>query len=313
MRLNAVPPTRVRRDVSTLEIASYWFPACVPLLQPCGRRISLETKAPLWMIASSLLLNLVLLMAVRGLLPPEASMRLNEVSRASIQDTGTAQLLIIARTHARETPTIISAFLSSLRAQSYENFQVWLINGECPGKAVHSEVVDILSDNRFSVMSFGNDAEPLEDSSYGYYTSDLAVRELLRRNDAGISNFKYLLITNADNLYHHKFLDTVTRKFATHPSPPCIVATDWVSRYFARLKSGKLGNRNTLRHVEFGLFHIDLGTAVVEIASLRRAFRGKSEFFEKNETTADWTYFERILGPSKHCGVAIREVLFVHQ
>jgi hypothetical protein len=313
MRFNAVPPTRVRREVSILKIASNWFPACVPILQPCGRILSLETNAPLWMSASSLLLNLVLFMAVLFLLTPEASMRLKEVSGASIQEPGTAQLLIIARTHARETPAILSAFLSSLRAQSYENFQVWLINGECPGKTVHSEVVDVLSDNRFSVMSFGDDAEPLEDSSYGYYTSDLAICELFRRNDAGISNFKYLLITNADNLYQYTFLDTVIKKFATHPSPPCIVATDWVSRYFARLQSGKLGNRNTLRHVEFGLFHIDLGTAVVEIASLRRAFRGKSEFFEKNSTTADWTYFERILGPSKRCGVAIREVLFVHQ
>jgi hypothetical protein len=285
----------------------------VRILQTSGRRRLLATKAPLWMLASSLLLILLLTMVVRCLLSPEAPIQRKRVPNPYIQEPGAAQLLIIARTHVRETPTIVSAFLSSLRAQTYENFQVWLVNGECPGQATHSDIVDDMSDNRFSVKHFGHDAKPLKDSSYGYYTSDLALKELLRRNDAGSSNYKYLLITNADNLYHHMFLGTVIKKFATHPTLPCIVATDWISRYLARVEAGKLRNRNTLRHVEFRRFHIDLGTAVVEIASLRRAFKGTSEFFDKNSTTADWTYFERILGPSKRCGVAIREVLFVHQ
>jgi hypothetical protein len=313
MRSEAVPFTRARRDASTLKIAPNWVSFHVRILQTSGRKISLATKVPLWLSASSLLINLLLIMVVWYLLSPEASMRRKGVSNPYIQEPGAAQLLIIARTHVRETPSIISAFLSSLRAQTYENFQVWLVNGECPGQAIHSDIVDDMSDNRFSAMRFGDDAKPLKDSSYGYYTSDLALIELLRRNDAGSSNYKYLLITNADNLYHHLFLGTVIKKFATHPSLPCLVATDWVSRYLARVKAGKLRNRNTLRRVEFRLFHIDLGTAVVEIASLRRAFKGKSEFFDKNSTTADWTYFERILGPSKRCGVAIREVLFVHQ
>jgi hypothetical protein len=252
-------------------------------------------------------------MVIWCVLSPEVTLRRRKSTSAYIQEPGAAQLLIIARTHARETPSILSAFLSSLRAQSYENFQVWLVNGECPGKALYSNIVDDMSDNRFYVMRLGDGAEVLEDSSYGYYTSDLAVIELLRRNDAGISNYKYLLITNADNLYHHLFLDTVVKKFATRRSPPCIVATDWISRYLSRVKYGKFGNRNTLRHVEFRPFGIDLGAAVVQIASLRRAFRGLSEYFDKNSTTADWTYFARILGPSKRCGVVIREVLFVHQ
>jgi hypothetical protein len=285
----------------------------LPTLQLRSGKVSLVSKAPIWILTSSLLLNLLLTMLMSCVLSREASLRQRQVSSAYVQERGAARLLIIARTHAREMPTVVSAFLSSLRAQSYESFQVWLVNGECPGKAIYSDIVDDMSDNRFSTRRFGEGMEPLEYSSFGYYTSDLAVNELLRLNDAGLSNYEYLLITNADNLYHHLFLDTVVKKFAAHPSPPCIVATDWISRYLTRAKSGKFGSRNTVRHAEFRRFRIDLGTAVVRVASLRRAFSGMSEVFVKNSSVADWMYFERILGPSKHCGVVIAEVLFIHQ
>jgi hypothetical protein len=237
----------------------------------------------------------------------------NGKSREDDMRSGKAIVLVIARTHARENASIVSAFLSSLRAQSFRSFHVWLVNGERPGVAVFSDIIDELEDNRVLSMTFGDDSEPLRDSSYGYYTSDMAVRELLRRNDIGTSSYEYLLVTNADNLYNHVFLETVVDVFSSRRSKPCIVATDWVSRYHARPVPGVLGNKNTVRKVEFRRFRIDLGTAVVDIGSLRRVFAGRTEYFVKNSTTADWTYFENILRDSGSCGVAIGQVLFVHQ
>jgi hypothetical protein len=224
-------------------------------------------------------------------------------------------VLVIARTHARERTAIVAAFLSSIRAQTFTDYNLWLVNGECPGKELFNDVISGANDNRFKAMRLGKNEECLKDSSYGYYTTDLAIHEILRLNSMGLANVKYVLLTNADNLYHHMFLETAVNTFSVLNFTPCIVASDWISRYAARNDEDPraLGNRNTLRHVQFKLYHIDLGCAVIAVHALSKAFIGKSEYFVKNSTTADWSFFEQILDSGKTCGIPIRQVLFVHQ
>jgi hypothetical protein len=210
-------------------------------------------------------------------------------------------LCIVARTYRNADKGMLLAFLHSLRAQSYQDFEVWLLDTENPNEGSFHHEVDKMDDARFKVKTY--DVSTAYGTSYGYITTEAAVQELLMFSH----NFKYLLVTNGDNLYQHDFLKKTVTAFSENNPRPCIVATYFISRY---------GNThigpNQLMKTRFVRDRVDLGAAVTDLYAVDRAY--SDEVFEKNNFTADYFYFEKIIRVSGwNCAAIIPEVLFTHQ
>lgn len=245
--------------------------------------------------------------------------RLKHVSIPRRRHTTGGTVCIVARTHAGEKESTVEAFLYSVKAQSFQDFHLWLVNSEAPGLPVFENHVARLQDDRFVSKTFGEDKKSLPSHSYGYITSSLALTEIVRSPASAARGYQFVLFTNADNLYQHEFLERTVQAFADKEPPPCIVATDFVSRYRMHYRNGVAlgyGEPNNVRKAEFVRNQIDLGAAVVSVASIRDAFGDTDEFFELNDTQADYVFFDRVLSKvsgDTSCGVTISQVLFVHQ
>lgn len=218
---------------------------------------------------------------------------------------------VIARSHPKEDPLSIKAFMASLAAQTFQNFTVWIINGNNSNIPIFEKEVKYMNDTRFLVKRF-----PVHDwkkftkgfHSYGYYSTELALREILRNSysETRSKKHEFLLITNTDNLYNRRFFSS---SLETFDSCTCMVASDFTSRY--RVHGGFSENRPL--EVEFAKAKIDLGSVLLSLPHVHFTFNKKT-FFVKNDKFADWLFFRRILQKFGYrCGRKTGELLFVHQ
>lgn len=221
-------------------------------------------------------------------------------------------ICIIARTHNAVPEEMILAFFHSLRAQSYPHFEVWVVNSEKPSEAIFARTVQSMKDQRFRAKLFNIHLPSPRHHSFGYPVTEAAINSILAQTAPGHRYFKYILMTNSDNLYHHHFLSRAVVEFETRTPSPCIVGSNWISRYHQRLVRGVLGETDTVRVFEHRLYHMDLGAAVVKIGDIRSAFKEKVHFL-RNSTIADYKFFDRVANERHGCVRRMPGILFIHQ
>lgn len=218
---------------------------------------------------------------------------------------------IIARTYPGASRSRVESFLYSLKAQTYQNYEVALVNSERPCEEVFPDLVLGMNDRRFSTITLDIE-NPHRGHSYGYPVTEALLNTLLRSLEYRTHlKLRYILLTNADNLYHSLFLESQVKVFETEVPRPCLVGCDWVSRYHELLPDGSFGRRNRVRIFQPRRNQMDLGAALVSLASIRETF-GKSTVFRRNDTRADFAFFSSLIGfPT--CVRMSDGVLFVHQ
>jgi hypothetical protein len=211
------------------------------------------------------------------------------------------KVCVVARTFRNANREMLLAFLHSVKAQAYREFELWLIDTDNPLEGSFHNEVAAMDDGRFKVKTFNASA-----GSYGYYATEYAVRELITTS----SSFMYLLVTNGDNLYSFRFLQSLIKVLSDENNSPCIAASHFISRY----NDSELGP-NHLKKTMFVMNHVDLGAAVTRLDAVQRAYSRETEIFRKNSITADYSFFETVIraAPNPNCAKVTREVLFTHQ
>lgn len=227
-----------------------------------------------------------------------------QVIRNSLQDK---HVYIIARSYGGMPKRELLAFSYSILAQTHQNFTLWIVNGEDPSNTIFSKEVSKIGDDRITSLAFSFKKGTSFFHSYGYYTTDLAIQKIIAETLPGDNN-QYLLITNADNLYNHLFLETSLKLFEKET---CLVASDWISRYIHTHKNHVHPNQPD--KIQWNLGGIDLGCAVSSVAHIRRAFPS-GKYFQKGIAEADWYFFRKLLNVSGNiCGKKTHQILFTHQ
>jgi hypothetical protein len=122
------------------------------------------------------------------------------------------EVVVPARTFPRADPDAVSAFLHSMKAQSFVRFQVMLLNSEEPSEVLFSHLILSLRDSRFSTVPCTTYIGFAANHSYGYPVTEEALNYVLKQAKRHV-NMRYVLITNADNLYHREFLITRVASF----------------------------------------------------------------------------------------------------
>merc|ERR1719491_2517318 len=115
---------------------------------------------------------------------------------------------ILARTcgpqsQCKPNPSQLNAFMFSILAQSYADWELHLLNSQGGGEVFEDDVADV-QDKR--VSNGPSNPEVFSTNSFGYEATNFAMNQLL----SGASTQKacsYFLITNADNLYGNTFLE----------------------------------------------------------------------------------------------------------
>jgi hypothetical protein len=218
------------------------------------------------------------------------------------------EICVLVRSYPGASKTSLLALLHSIRAQTHREFEVWLLNSEQPSTPLFISAIKSLEDVRFSFKSFRVDETY---HSYGYIVTEAALNHILSRYWHS-EKFKYILITNGDNLYNKKFLSSSRDALEKRNPLPCIVGCDWISRYHQQLGNGQLGEENSVRHFRAQLNHMDLGAALVRTADIYNTYNGNC-YFERNSTTADFSFFNRIAAVRRGCVHRIPGILFMHQ
>jgi hypothetical protein len=113
------------------------------------------------------------------------------------------KIVVIVRSFAEADQDQLLALLYTLRAQTYRYFHIWVVNSDDPRSKIFAEEIAGLKDSRFEARSFPcRNGQHL--NSYGYFASEIALNSLLTEElSDGVA---YVLLTNGDNLYLHKFL-----------------------------------------------------------------------------------------------------------
>lgn len=213
-------------------------------------------------------------------------------------------VFIIARAHKNQPKRQIQAFVYSLLAQTHKNFTLWIVNGENPSEEVFGKDISGFKDNRVSSVAFRYKRSINFSHSFGYYTTDLALKKIVSITHSEDRN-NFLLVTNGDNLYHSQFLENSLKLLDERT---CFVASDWVSRYAI---STSLPNQ--AEEVLFKLGRIGLGCALSSLFHIRQTYKSGT-YFKKNEYTADWLFFEQIIKTfGSDCVKKTERVLFIHQ
>jgi hypothetical protein len=219
-------------------------------------------------------------------------------------------VIVIVRSFAAAYQPQMLALLHTFRAQTYRHFQVWVVNSDDPRSKIFADEIAGLKDPRFEARSFPKTTGH-RSNSYGYFVSEIALNSLL--SDELSDGSTYVLLTNGDNLYHHKFLETTLAAFDSERPAPCVVGTDFVSRYHSVLPNRSYGPRNQVRSTYLAQNRIDLGSALISLTAIKHVFPHGVQF--KNEsTTADFNFFSTVSSSTApSCWFAVHEVLFVHQ
>lgn len=223
------------------------------------------------------------------------------------------EVIILIRSYQKAERRQLESLLYSLRAQSYENFKVWLFDSDNLNGQVLADVIQDLNDNRFSVFVPANPIAKFE-NSYGYGAAEIVLNRLLPAlfeyySKSSPSEDGYILLTNGDNLYNYKFLEKLVAHFAKAGPETCVVSTSFVSRY----PDTDTGIENLVLEAKPELHAVDLGAALTSVKALLKAFPNKVHFV-KNEVTADYLFFDTIRTASGlSCWSTMREVLYYHQ
>lgn len=215
------------------------------------------------------------------------------------------QVFIIARAHKKQSKGQTNAFIRSILAQTHKNLTLWIINGDDPSKKVFSKLVAGFKDDRVSSLRFSFTRPKDFFHSFGYHTTDLALRKLIKKSNPQEKN-RFLLVTNSDNLYHSLFLETSLKMM---DQDTCLVASNWISRFAI----GEKNLPNQAQTVEFENGGIDLGCVVSSLLHIRKVYND-GPYFLKNEMAADWFFFEKIMNSfGTQCVKRTDQVLFIHQ
>jgi hypothetical protein len=218
-------------------------------------------------------------------------------------------LVIVRSFEAADQPQLL-ALLHTLRAQTYPYFQVWVVNSDDPRRWIFADEITGLKDSRLEAKSFPC-TNSLHSNSYGYFVSETALNSLLSEEIA--DGIAYVLITNGDNLYHPTFLETTLLASSIERPTPCVVGTDFVSRYHSILRNRSYGPRNQIRPTSLAQNGIDLGSALISLTAIKRAFPHGVRF-KKESTKADYFFFSTVSSATPpSCWFAVHEMLFVHQ
>lgn len=231
------------------------------------------------------------------------------------------EVAVLVRTYAAANRSQLRALLYSLQAQTYNNFRVWLLDSNSLDAREFADEIWQMNDDRFSTFKL---TQPLAlDNSYGYAATEIAVNHVMQgfrdwwaKSPAG-GDDGYILITNGDNLYHHRFLSKLVSEFKSKENAgvedTCLVSTNFVSRYHSRTSTGAYGPRNQVRATRPAANAADLGSVLVSARALDRAFPDQVRFV-KHSTQADFAYFNAVWQASGGlCWKTFGEVLFVHQ
>jgi hypothetical protein len=262
-------------------------------------------RGHLFSLVSVAALALVFLTARQSLDTVQSDCRDHLVLRESV-------VVVLARTFPNADVDSVLAFLYSLKAQTFTSFEVLLLNSEAADEPIFLPAVKSMRDTRFHSVPFPSQLGRSVNHSYGYPVTEDAMQFVLDRA-VNHPKLRFVLITNADNIYHRQFLSTHVASFNRYRPTPCIVGCDFVSRYHQQLQNGMLGPRNMVRSFQHRLHHMDIGSALVRIEAVREAFDGRVRF-KRYSSTADYEFFSAVASSVSH--VCVRRspgILFFHQ
>jgi hypothetical protein len=200
---------------------------------------------------------------------------------------------------------IVRAFLSSMIAQTYQSWELHLLNGQ-GGEDIFQSLLTELGDER--LVSGPNAPKAFESNTWGYEATNHALNELLQ---AGTKNpCAYFLFTNADNLYARTFLETGMPAMAQNRD---LIGFNFVTRYVQGEAWKPWTNRAMLPMHEPGFTegHIDLGAVLVSAAAMKET---GVRFNPANGALADWRFFAAIIQRAGSKGTAFNDELqYIHQ
>jgi len=197
----------------------------------------------------------------------------------------------------------VQAFLASFAAQTYNSWELHLINGQGGGE-VFSDIVTRLDDPRLS--NGPSSPKAFSSNSWGYEATNYATEKLLDDNVP----CEYFLFTNADNLYARGFLETGLPGMLSGLD---LLGFNFITRY---PQADAQGNWIRKPHMPvvgagFTLGHIDLGAVLVSAKAMKET---GIRFDPKNAETQDWQFFESILKrPAGKGSTFYAELHFIHQ
>jgi len=230
---------------------------------------------------------------------------------------------ILARTcgpqsHCKPRSSQLKAFLFSLVAQSYTDWELHLLNAEGGGEVFEDAIADI-QDQR--VSNGPSNPVAFASNSFGYEATNFAMKQLL----SGASAQKacsYFLFTNADNLYGGVFLETALPGMQSGLD---LLGFNFVTRYDQ--KPGLFQNYKLFRSahmpmqdVGFEVGHMDLGAALVSAEAIREArvrFGNVARFYSDSSQDwrlADFDFFSDVMMRKGSKGSKVYDgILFFHQ
>jgi hypothetical protein len=218
------------------------------------------------------------------------------------------------------TPAVTSAFLSSMVAQDYGNFSLWVVVEKYARSLSAVEALDRFEDSRLHSLRLpginavrrgttsyaSTQSHELDVSSY-FSAADRALSAVL---EAGTSLIpcSYLLLTSTSSLYQHEFLSKSLARMRSSHLPPCIVRTNWIS-----LKE-RDGNEYSIaqRFESIGQDETATGASLINFQAMLEL----TDVFNRLKST-----LPKLVGirdflsamNSEQCSVAVHETLFIQQ
>lgn len=196
----------------------------------------------------------------------------------------------------------VMAFLGSIYAQSHQNWDLYLISpmGGRANKSLEREIRSF-SNTR---MHLGPDSPVRFRSKNGYEATNYALDFLLNRSNMKLfpsmrpeRACTYFLFTNADNLYHSAFFETLYPGMQQH--------LDLLRVGFVTLHA----RPSQVHDARFNRGHVDLGAALVSEA----AISSTGARFDTKDSAADWLFFDTLIQRAHGRVKYYEEVLFFHQ
>jgi len=263
---------------------------------------------------------------------PCSAIRLDSVRAKKFEVDSEPSVCIIARTPHQLSPSAsarVVAFLASVAAQTYSTWELYLIN-PMGGESLFEKEVNLFNDVR--MHSGPNNPIAYDRNSWGYEATNYALDYLLNQSiDSRIEEKQprkmfdseqscdYFLFTNADNLYHAEFLETLYPGMREHLD---LLGVTFTSHHLRESQTeAKTKKKNLMmRDASFKRGFVDLGAVVASkeaiLATGARFFDGgfNEQQFKKQQFDADWFFFDRLLQREHSRGHKYyEEVLFFHQ
>lgn len=239
---------------------------------------------------------------------PLALLQVHQLLHAS--KTVQPHVCILARICGPESPCkpspgdpkmIVEAFAASISAQTYESWELHLLNGEGGGE-VYREVVTSLGDAR--ITNGPSSPTAFATNTWGYEATNKALSELLLPGKPQVP-CEYFLFTNADNLYGRHFLETGQPGMVEGKD---LLGFNFVTRY---VQAPELKPNLPMHDVGFTFGHVDLGSVLVSAKAVEAS---NARFDFSQGIGQDWKFFENIIQrPGSTGTVFYGELQYIHQ